>query len=453
MLPRSVCLYLSVACCGVLAAPAPADDWPQWLGPNRDGVWKEAGVIETFPKDGLKPKWRAKIGPGYSGPAVAKGLVVLMDRVSPTPPPAEAIKRANSDGSERVIALDAKTGAEKWVHEYECAYKNVSYSAGPRTTPVIDGDRVYTLGTMGDLRCLDIKDGKAVWKKNFVEDYKAPVPAWGWSAHLLADGDLVYAVVGGEKSSVVAFDKKTGAEKWKALSTREVGYCPPIIVRAGGKRQLLIWLSEYIAALDPLTGAEFWRHEHPAKGIEVNRPAVNIATPKVVGDTVYVSNYYHGAIALKLGKDKPAADILWRAKSNYPKNPDTVNTVMSSLLAHDGHIYGLCLKGEMKCLKADTGEVVWSDNALLGGKDAVFGSASWVQHGPSGGTVYCLTDTGDLCVLKLSPKGYDETARTHLFDPAGAAGGRKVTWPHPAFADKHLFTRTGNEVICVSLAK
>lgn len=450
MLPRSVCLSLTVAWCGLVAARAPAADWPQWHGPNRDGTWKEAGVIDTFPKDGLKPKWTAKVGPGYTGPAVAKGLVVVMDRVSKTAPPENPLKRAGSEGTERVIALDAKTGAEKWVHEYDCEYKNVSYNAGPRTTPVIDGDRVFTLGTMGDLRCLDIKDGKPAWKKNFITDYKAEVPAWGWSAHLLVDGDLVYAIVGGEKSAVVAFDKKTGAEKWKALSTKEVGYCPPILVKPGKERQLLVWLSEYVAALDPLTGAEFWREYHPVKGTEVMRPAVNIATPKVVGDTVYLSNYYHGAIALKLGTDKPSAEVLWRAKNNYPKKPDTLNTVMSSVLAHDGHIYGLCMNGEMKCLKADTGEVVWTDKTLLGGKDATFGSASWVQNGE---TVYCLTDTGDLCVLKLSTKGYNETARTHLIDPTAAAGGRKVTWAHPAFADRHLFTRNGKELICVSLAK
>ena len=450
MLPRSVCLSLSVACCGLSAARAPADDWPQWLGPTRDGVWKEAGVIETFPKAGLTPKWTVTVGPGYTGPAVAKGLLVLMDRVSPTAAPENPLKRANSDGSERVIALDAKTGEQKWVHEYECAYKNVSYNAGPRTTPVIDGDRVYTLGTMGDLRCLSAKDGKPVWTKNFVADYKAEVPAWGWSAHLLVDGDLVYALVGGAKSAVVAFDKATGAEKWKALSTKEVGYCPPILVSAGGTRQLVVWLSEYVASLDPLTGAEHWRHEHPAKGVEVNRPAVNIATPKVVGDTMFLSNYYHGAIALTLGKDKPTAAVLWRAKNNYPKKPDTLNTVMSSLLAHDGHVFGLCMNGEMKCLKGDTGEVVWADNTLLGGKDATFGSTSWVQNGDA---AYCLTDTGDLCVLKLSAKGYQETARTHLIDPTAAAGGRKVTWAHPAFADKCLFTRNGKELICVSLAK
>ena len=468
MLPRSVAFSLFALC--LFSHSAPADDWPQWLGPNRDGQWRETGVVEKLPKE-LKPLWTAKIGPGYTGPAVAGGKVVLMDRVTDTVIGEDGGRKpVSSKGKERVVCLDAEKGTEVWTHEYDCEYKNVSYGSGPRTTPVIDGEVVYTLGTMGDLKCLKMKDGSPVWAKNFVADYKAPKPAWGWSAHLLLDGDRVIALVGGEKHAVVAFDKKTGAEKWAALSTREIGYSPPVLVEAGGKRQMLVWLSEYVASLDPATGEEFWRHEHPvtlgavpaalrlAPGdygsvlprIEVMRPAVNIAAPKVAGDRVYLSNYYHGALCLKLNTDKPTADVVWRAKKNYPADPDTLNTIMTSLLVHDGHLYGVCMKGQMKCLKADTGEVVWEDEALLGGKEAVFGSASWVQKGD---LAYCLTDTGDLCTLKLSPKGYEETSRTHMIDPTQASAGRRVVWAHPAFAGKKLYTRNDKQVICVSLAK
>ena len=448
MLPRSVAFSLLTFCLVVPAASA--DDWPQWLGPNRDGRWKETGVLDKLPKE-LKPVWTAKVGAGYTGPAVAQGKVILMDRVSDAEIGEDGGRKpVSSKGKERVICLDADKGTEVWVHEYDCEYKNVSYGSGPRTTPVVAGDVVYTLGTMGDLKCLSLKDGKPVWAKNFVTDFKAPKPAWGWSAHLLLDGDKLIALVGGEKTAVVAFDKKTGETKWANLSTREVCYSPPVIVEAGGKRQLLVWLSEYIASLNPESGEEYWRHKHPAEGIEVNRPGVCIAMPKVVGDVAYVSNYYHGALALKLSKDKPAADVLWRAKKNYPKDPDTVNTIMTSLLVHDGHLYGLCMKGEMKCLKADTGEVVWTDETLLGGKEAVFGSASWVQNGD---TVWCLTDGGDLCTLKLSPKGYTETSRTKLIEPTQNSMGRKVTWAHPAFAGKRLYARNDKQVICVSLAK
>jgi outer membrane protein assembly factor BamB len=429
MLPRSVAFSLLTFC--VLARTATADDWPQWLGPNRDGQWKQAGVMDTLPKE-LKPVWTAKIGPGYTGPAVAQGKVIVMDRVTDTVVGEDGGRKpVSSNGKERVVCLDAEKGTEVWVHEYDCEYKN-------------------TLGTMGDLKCLKLTDGTPVWAKNFVTDFKAPKPAWGWSAHLLLDGDKLIALVGGEKQAVVAFDAKTGETKWASLTTKEICYSPPLIVPAGGKRQLLVWLSEYVASLNPDTGEEYWRHEHPVKGIEVMRPGVCISAPKVVGDRVYVSNYYHGALALRLNKEMPTADVVWRAKKNYPKEPDTLNTIMTGLLEHDGHLYGLCMKGEMKCLKADTGAVVWADETLLGGKEAVFGAASWVQNGEA---VWCLTDGGDLCTLKLSLKGYQETSRAKLIEPTQNSMGRKVTWAHPAFAGKTLYARNDKQVVCVSLAK
>lgn len=452
MLPRSVAISAFVVCAFLPPAIA-ADDWPQWLGPNRDGVWKGAATLEKLPKE-FKRVWTAKVGPGYTGPAVAGGKVLVMDRVTDFVIGDDGGRKpVSSNGKERVICFDADKGTELWAHEYDCEYKKVSYGSGPRTTPVIAGDVAYTLGTMGDLRCLSMTDGKLVWKKNFLEDYKdfeIKAPAWGWSAHLLLDGDRLIALVGGDRHAVVAFDTKTGAEKWAALTTREICYCPPIIVEAGGKRQLLVWVSEYVASLDPETGKEYWRHLHPPQGVEVARPGVAISTLKVVGDMVYLSNYYHGALALRLAKDKPAADVVWRAKSNYPKKPDTLNTIMTSLLHHDGHLYGLCMQGEMKCLKADTGEVVWTDDTLLGGKPAVFGAASWVY---SGDKVLCLTDAGDLVTLKLSPKGYEETSRTHLIEPTQGSAGRKVTWAHPAFAGGRLYARNDKELICVELVK
>lgn len=435
-------------CLGSCLPRASAEDWPQWLGPNRDGQWKEAGVLDTLPKE-MKPLWTAKIGQGYSGPAVARGKLILMDRVTDTPT-AEGGRLTTSKGKERVVCLDADKGTEVWVHEYDCEYKDVSYGSGPRTTPVIDGDFVYTLGTMGDLKCLALKDGKPVWATSFPTDHKAPTPAWGWSAHLLLEGNAVIALVGGEKQAVMAFDKTTGKKQWATLSTKEICYSAPVIAEAGGKRQLIVWLSDYVASLNPATGEEYWRHEHPAKGTQVQRPAVSISAPKVVGDMVYVSGGYHGALALKLGKDKPTADIAWRSKKPLQQKPDTLSTLMTTMLVHDGHLYGQCRDGEMKCLKADTGEVVWDDLALLGGKKAQFGSASWVQNGDK---VWCLTDTGDLCTLTLSPKGYQETSRVHLIDPTQAAGGRKVTWAHPAFAGKKVYARNDKQVICVSLAK
>ncbi len=434
----------------LLLSTAAAADWPQWLGPNRDTPWAETGLTEKFPKDGPPILWKREMGPGYAGPAVVGGKIYVMDRtVKPrdekNPPPPGTIH-----GTERVFCLNAADGKELWKHEYDCTYVKISYSTGPRTTPVVEKDRLYTLGTMGDLKCLNIADGKPIWEKSFPKDYKAPSPAWGWSAHLLVDGDKLIALVGGEGQAVVAFDKKTGKELWKALSTQEICYSPPVIVEAGGKRQLIVWHSEAVHGLNPETGEVYWRHKHPAEGT-VTRPAVSIITPKLAGDVLIVSSFYDGTLALKLAKDKPDAAVLWRTKpAKTATLLEGINAVMSSLLVKDGYFYGLNGMGHMVCQEVETGKVVWKSNDLFGGKDAFCGTVFWVE---AEGRIYGMTDQGDLVILKLSPGGYEELSRAHVLEPTHAAQGRKAIWTHPAFVDKKLYVKNDKVMICVSLAK
>src|SRR5262245_6907032 len=234
---------------GVLAFAsfAHADDWPQWLGPQRDGVWREAGILSKFPTGGPKVVWRTPVGGGYSGPAVVDGRVYLTDRqlAGGSTDPDNLFTRSNSAGVERVLCLDAATGKQLWVHSYDCKYA-IAYPCGPRATPLIAGGKVYALGAMGDLVCLDAGTGKAIWSKSFQKDDDAPVPVWGFAAHPLLDGDKLICLVGGPGSVAVAFDKETGKEKWKALSLKnsELGYCPPTLIEAGGAKQLIIWHPE-----------------------------------------------------------------------------------------------------------------------------------------------------------------------------------------------------------------
>ena len=390
--------------------PAP-EDWAQWLGPKRDAVWNEKGLASKFPKDGPNVLWRQPIGPGYAGPAVVGKHLYIMDRVPAKIDPDKPAPKGTQPGSERVLCLNIADGKTVWSHAYDCPYENVSYPTGPRTTPVIDGNRLFTLGTMGDLLCLNAADGKVVWSKNFVKDFKAPVPAWGWSAHLLLDGDLLFALVGGNSQAVMAFDKKTGTQMWKALSTKEICYSPPIITEAGGKRQLIVWLSEALYSLDPTTGAKYWEHKHPDAG-EVQRPAVAIITPKRVGDKLLVSSFYHGTLCLKLDKDKPAATVAWRSKNTYPRPIEGLNAVMTSLLVKDGHVYGIAGMGELICQKLDTGEVVRKGDEIFGDKAAFCGSVFWVDAGE---LVYGLTDQGDLVILKLAGQTSARCWQRHTF--------------------------------------
>jgi len=432
----------------LFSAPLVASEWPQWLGTKRDAVWEEKGLVSKFAKEGPPVVWRRPIGEGYAGPAVVGGKLFIMDRektpIDPKNPPA----KGTIPGRERVHCLNAADGKTIWTHSYDCPYEKVAYPTGPRTTPVVDGDQLYTLGTMGDLHCLKSAGGKLVWSKSFPKDLQAPTPAWGWSAHLLLDGDTIFALVGGDGQGIVAFDKASGKVKWKAITTREICYAPPVIIDAGGKRQLVVWVSEAVYSLNPENGEIFWKEKHPDKG-DVMRPAVSIITPKRAGDKLLVSSFYHGTLCLNLAKDKPAATVAWRSKNSYPKDVDGLNAVMTSLLVKGEYVYGIAGMGEIICQKLSNGEVVRTGNEIFGEKPAFCGSVFWVDAGDA---IYGLTDQGDLVVLRLSPEKCEILASAHLLDTTHAAKGRKAVWAHPAFADKRVYMKNDKEILCVSLA-
>lgn len=438
----------------VTVLPTPADDWPQWLGPKRDAVWRETGILDKLPEGGPKVLWRKPIAGGYSGPAVAGGKLFVMDCPMKEAVPMGKAALGTLAGTERVLCLDARTGDQLWKHEYDCPYTRISYPQGPRTTPVVEGSKVYTLGTMGDLKCLDASSGAEVWATKLTQYPDVKPPIWGYSAHLLPEGDTLITLVGGDGGAVRAFDKATGKEKWKALTASEVCYSPPVIAEAGGKRQLIVWLSEQIAGLNPATGDVYWKLKFPnlPAGQKPTRPgpAVNIVTPRVAGDLVFVSSAYDGCMCVRLAKDQPTAEVAWGAKIDPKKGPDKLPTLMTSLLVKDGHLYGVDNEGAVACLKSATGEDVWKDTGLFQGKEVLFASAFWVENGDK---VVAVTDLGDLVLLKLSPKGYEELSRAHIIEPTLATRGRKAVWAHPAFAEKCLFTRNDKEIICVSLGK
>jgi outer membrane protein assembly factor BamB len=438
---------------------ARADDWPQWLGPQRDGVWRETGIVEKFPEGGPKVKWRKPIGGGYAGPAVAAGKVYVTDRVLATgvknPDDPFDRKGVKIAGSERVVCLDTATGNLVWEYKYDCPYVGLSYATGPRTTPVVAGGKVYTLGAVGHLLCLDAAKGTLIWSKDLQKDYTHGLlgNGWGFAGHPLLDGDRLICLVGGTGSIVVAFHKDTGEEIWKSLSAKEPGYDPPMIFEQGGKRLLIVWHPESVNALDPVTGKKYWSQRFGDKPFV--GAGMTIPTPRLVGDQLYLSAFYAGSVLLKLnGDEKP--QIVWKAHGRSENPDDTValHCVMSTPFIKDGHIYGVCSYGELRCLDLKTGERLWSTHKPVTGKSTRWGNAFLV---PQGDRVFLFNELGELILARLSPKGYAEISRARILEPTTYlpkfGGPRHVVWTHPAFADRCVFARNDQEIVCVSLAK
>ena len=421
-----------------------ADDWPQWLGPQRDGVWRETGIVEKLPTNGLKFRWRTPVGGGYSGPAVAQGRVYLMDRQLATGAknPPNAFARGEIPGRERVLCLNEADGKILWQHEYDSAY-SVSYATGPRVTPAVADGKVYTLGSEGDLLCLDAGQGTVLWSRDFKKEYDLKTPVWGFAGHPLVDGKKLICLAGGPGSVAVAYDKDTGKELWRALSAKEPGYAPPMIYEFGGQRQLIIWHPEAVNALDPETGKVIWTHPLTPSV----RSGMTIPSPRKIGDLLFLTSFYNGSLLLRVAGPQPT--VVWQSQKISEKDTDGLHSVMATPLIENGHIYSPCSYGQFRCLKLETGERLWETFAPTSGKSARWGHAFIVKHGNRS---FIFSEGGDLIIAKLTPEKYEELSRAHLLDPVNRDPGRPVVWSHPAFANKSIYVRNDQEIVCVSLA-
>lgn len=439
-------------CLFAFAAPASADDWPQWMGPHRDATWSETGVIDAFPESGPKVKWRVPVGYGYAGPAVADGKVYVADFVKTsgelTNNPGT---RDRLTGQERLLCLDAKTGKQLWAFAEERQYA-ISYPGGPRCTPTVDGDLVFFLGAEGDLVCLKTADGSVVWKKKLTEEYKTETPIWGFAAHPLVVGDLLYCVVGGQGSVAVAFDKRTGKEVWRALSAPEPGYCPPTLIEQDGKPVLAIWHPEALNGLDLATGKVLWTVPlKPSYGM-------SIMAPRQEGDVLFAAGIGNVGAAIRLPQSdgKPSAiesaggepEVLWR--SNVRSGVYPVNSTPYLL---DGVIYGNDGEsGGIIAAKLADGERLWQsfEATTTEGRPVRQATVFLVRNADR---FFLFNDQGELIIAKLSPEGYEEVNRAKIVEPTEPINSRTVVWSHPAFADRACFARSDKEIVCVDLAK
>jgi outer membrane protein assembly factor BamB len=407
-----------------------ADDWPQWRGPNRDGTWHETGLVERFAAPQLPPLWRAEIAAGYAGPTVAAGRVYLSDRI------------AGPKETERVLCFDATTGTPVWQHAYDCVYSGISFKAGPRAAVTVHDGRAYALGTMGHLHCLDAASGNVLWAKDLNAQYAIRVPVWGICAAPLIEGALLILPIGGQDGAgIVALDRMTGEERWKALPDR-ANYSTPVPIDQAGRRVLVCWTAERIVGLEVGTGQLLWEHAYPEP-----KRLIGVADPVVSGKRLFISDFWEGSLMLLLGSEKPEVSRLWYRKGQSEQQTDALHSLIVTPILDGDHIYGVDSYGELRCLRADTGDRVWESLELLA-KDR-WGTIHMVRNHDR---VWMFTEKGELAIATLSPTGLTVLSRAKVIEPTREQHPRGVVWTHPAFANRCIYIRNDRELVCASLA-
>lgn len=446
------CLRLCVLLILLPVCSAAADDWPQWLGPGRDGVWAEEGIVKSLPEAGPPLVWKAEIGSGYSGPAVAHGRVIVLDRIAAPQtgeeeylhegdvPQNSNFVRRRLPGRERVVCLNEADGRVLWIHEYDCPYSTATtYAIGPRATATIADELVYTVGAEGDLYCLRLSDGSVVWSKNYVEDFGVKVPVWGIASPPLVDGNRLICTVGGQDSTCVAFHRKTGEPLWQAMSAREPGYSAPVIRTIGGHRQLLCWDSSNLSALSPETGEVIWQVPFESTF------AMSVATPQVEGRRVFVMCFNGKSAMVEVAADGQSAKLVWSGRRT-----SGIDGVHNTPQIVDGHLYGCGNGGRYICADLLTGRRLWfTFDAVSAARPIAWGNVFTVRNADQ---FFLSNDKGELIIAKLNPQGFTQVSKAKLIEPTHNIGSRTLVWSHPAFANRRIYLRNDKEIRCYSLA-
>ena len=425
--------FCLVAASVLFAAGVFADEWAQWRGPTGDGVWREQGLVERFAQEQLELRWRVPVSSGYSGPTVAAGRVYLTDRTT------------KPEQVERVLCFDWKTGEEIWSFTYACEYRNVSFPAGPRASVIVRDGLAYALGTMGDLHCFDAASGALRWKRDLDVEYQIDMPVWGVSSSPLIEGELLVVQVGGTPDAcLVAFDRKTGAEKWRALADR-ASYSAPIVIDQAGQRVLVCLTGDNVVGLNPQSGQVYWKYPFPPK-----EGVIGIASPVFDAGQLFITSFFEGALMLGVDPQRLAVAKTWQRQGASEQQTDGLHSIISTPLLIGDYVYGVDSYGELRCLKAATGERVWED--LTAVPRARWSTIHFVQNGER---VWMFNERGELLITRLSPAGLEIISRAQLIEPTrdqlNQRGG--VCWAHPAFAYKHVFARNDEALVCASLEK
>lgn len=379
-------------------------DWPQFRGPNRDGISPEVGLLQQWPDGGPPELWRVPLGSGFSA------VSIVGDR---------AFTMFGRDGQTWLAALDVADGSTVWEIRFDEMYRN-GQGDGPRATPTVDGDRVYALSGRGRMVAADRATGAVLWAHDLVADFGGRAPTWGYSGSPLVEGDLVLVEAGGSGTGVVALDRRSGEEVWRALETG-TGYAAPITVAVGGLRQTIFFTADGIVALAPETGSELWRMPWQTSY------DVNAATPVFVPpDRLFVaSGYGVGSAMLQIRTDgeRARADRVWESRE--------LENQFSSTVLHGGYLYGFD-NSIFMCVDAGTGERTWRARG--------FGHGSLIladEH------LIVLSDRGSLALVRPSPGEYLEISRFQALE------GR--AWTMPTLANGILYLRNEREAAAFDL--
>jgi outer membrane protein assembly factor BamB len=397
------------------------DDWPQWRGPERTGLSRETGLLKEWSKDGPEMLWKQKdIGGGYSTPAVVGDRIYLM---------------VDRGGKEFALALSVKDGAEVWA----TAVGKVGPNQGPqypgaRSTPTVDGERIYVLGSDGDLACLDRETGKIVWSRSLRKQFGGKPGMWAYAESVLIDGDTLVCTPGGKDATLAALNKKDGETIWKCSvpGGDAAGYASVIVAEVGGVRQYVQFVATGVVGVDARTGKFLWRFN------KTTDPAANIPTPVFHDDCVFTSTSRNGS---GLNRIKVAADAVSTEQVYFKKMP--LNSIGGVVLVGD-YLYGTGANGDLTCVDFKSGDIKWH-HACVQSAALTYADGMLYVRG-QGGSGFGKEKPPWIALVEATPDAYKEKGRFQQPDH-----GNMPAWPHPVVANGRLYLRDGGVLLCYNI--
>ena len=402
--------------CGIwlVSLALQAADWPQFLGPDRNGISAETNLAGACPADGPPILWKKDIGQGFSGPAVARRKLILFQRKA---------------DQEIIDCLDAKTGGDIWHFAYPTAYQDdFGFDEGPRATPAIADDKVYAMGAEGAVHCLDLQSGREIWHVDCKKQFQTPKGFFGMACSPLVEGGVVILNIGGrDGAGIIALNKATGALRWKS-GDAEAGYSSAIAASINGKRYALVFTRAGLTAVNPTNGAacfDFpWRSGNSA--------SVNAATPVVSGDLIFLTaSYGTGAVLLRV--ENGGVQKVW-------SGDEALSCHYATPVLYQGYLYGVDGRADpgmqprpsLRCVELKTGRVCWTQDD--------FGAATVTL---ASGQLFILTEQGELLRAPVNPKEFHVTSRAQIL----SLGVRAF----PALAEGCFYARSRDKLVCVGL--